>query len=258
MMRALVLLAIAGTLAFAQPLTYSAASIVNSADNLPGALAPNTIATVYGANLAFTTKSISPEDIHGGSLPTVLPGTGVRVLIGGLAAQIYYVSPTQINFLVPSTLLPLPTDAQVVRDGVAGPLIPIPLARAAPALYQMDTENAVATRPDGSLITADAPARPGEEIVLYATGLGPTIPPMAYGEVATAAAWIGRLTDFQISFEGVLVDPGRIDYVGVTPGFAGLYQINVRLPNFFTANPEIRIGFADRSSRPGLKVPAQP
>src|SRR5207302_7358154 len=86
--------------------SYSGSSIVNSADNQPGPLAPNAIATIYGTGLAFVTRAINAQDIRGGLLPTILPGTGVQVLVGGLLASIYFVSPTQINFLVPSNLLP--------------------------------------------------------------------------------------------------------------------------------------------------------
>ena len=86
--------------------SYSAASIVNAADNLAGPLAPNTIATIYGTGLAYGTKWLTPDDIRGGVLPTVLPGTGVRILVGGVLANLYYVSPLQINFLVPPNLLP--------------------------------------------------------------------------------------------------------------------------------------------------------
>src|SRR5207302_7350226 len=93
---------------------YSAESIVNAADNQTGTLAPNTIATVYGAGLAYGTRALTADDIRGGVLPTALPGTDVRVIIGGLPANLYYVSPTQINFLVPANLLPGKTTFKLV------------------------------------------------------------------------------------------------------------------------------------------------
>src|ERR1700720_1278834 len=85
---------------------YSGSSIVNAADNLVEPLAPNTIATIYGKNLAYGIKSLTLNDISRGVLPTVLPGSGVRILVGGFLANPYYISPTQINFLVPPNLLP--------------------------------------------------------------------------------------------------------------------------------------------------------
>src|SRR5437763_1147710 len=79
--------------------SYSLASIVNAASNIPGNLAPNTLATIYGANLSYSTRGISSSDIRAGALPVVLDG--VRVYVGYAPAPLYYVSPTQINFLIP-------------------------------------------------------------------------------------------------------------------------------------------------------------
>ena len=85
---AFVTLLLAGTLQ-AKP-SYSAASIVNAADNLAGPLAPNTIATIYGTGLAYGTKWLTADDIRAGLLPTVLPGTGVRIKVGGIPARLEY------------------------------------------------------------------------------------------------------------------------------------------------------------------------
>jgi uncharacterized protein (TIGR03437 family) len=99
--------------------SYIAAGIVNAADNRPGPLAPNTLASLYGVRLSYVTAAMTPNDILGGVLPTVLPGTGVHVTVGNLPATIYYVSPDQINFLVPANLLPAASTVQVVLDGRA-------------------------------------------------------------------------------------------------------------------------------------------
>jgi len=237
---------------------YSGASIVNAADNRSGWLAPNTIATMYGTDLAYTTKAITAADIHDGQLPTVLPGTGVRVLVGSLPAIIYYVSPTQINFLVPSYLLPVPVTVQVVLDGLTGPPVTVQLASAAPALFETSEQNAVATRPDGSLISPESPASPGGWVILYGTGLGQTAPPVIYGQVPTSAAELDAISEFQLTLDGVPVDPNRIYYAGLAPYFAGLYQINLKLPDSTGPNPEIRIALAKQISRSGLRLPVQP
>ena len=238
--------------------SYSGASIVNAADNQPGWLAPNTIATLYGSELAYTTKAITSADIHDGLLPTVLPGTGVRILIGGLPAVIYFVSPGQINFLIPSLLLPGPSDLQLAIDGRSGPDLPIQIAPAAPALFQLDQGTVVATRADGSVISPNAPATPGDYVILYATGLGQTVPPVIYGQVPTGAANLKQMADLRIMLDGVAVDPSRIAYAGIAPGFAGLYQINLKLPDTTGANPEIRVGLADQLSRAGIRLPVRP
>lgn len=260
-MRALAFLAAA--LSFVSILTaeapiYSAASLVNSADNQSGWLAPNAIATLYGKNLAYNTATIAPTDIRGGVLPTVLPSTGVRILVNGLPGNPFYVSPTQINFLVPPNLLPGPATVQLVIDGLAGPPISVQLGPAAPALFQLDPQNVIATRADWSLITPGAPAKPGDVIVLYATGLGQTVPPVGYGELPTGAATLTQSPSFQALLDGVALDPGAIAYAGLTPGCAGLYQINLTLPGSTGPNPEIRISIGDSVSISGVHLPVSP
>ena len=238
--------------------SYSGTSIVNAADNQSGWLAPNTIGTLYGSELAYTTRAMTADDIHGGVLPTVLPGTGVRILIGNIPAVIYYVSPGQINFLVPSLLLPVESHLQLVIDGRAGPDIKIQLAPAAPAFFQSDPQTVIATHADGSVITAASAAKPGEYIVLYATGLGETNPPQIYQQVPVGAATLKQMGDLKIALDGATVDSMSIKYAGIAPGFAGLYQINLQLPDSVGANPEIRVGVGTLVSRTGVKLPVQP
>jgi uncharacterized protein (TIGR03437 family) len=229
---------------------YTADSIANTASNVSGLYAPNTFVTIYGQNLAYVTKAISPDDISGGSLPTALIGTGVRVLINNIPADIYYVSPGQINLLVPTILTAGPAIIQSIVDGIAGPAVSITLNSAAPSFFQIDASTVVATHADYSLVTADSPAHAGEEIVLYATGLGPTVPAAIPNQIPKTAARIAATAGFQVLLNGVAVDPTRIAYAGVTPGYAGLFQINLRLPDDAPQNPEIRVGNANILSPP--------
>ncbi len=191
-------------------------------------------------------------------LPTVLPGTGVHVTVGNLPATMYYVSPDQVNFLVPANLLPGASTVQVVLDGHSGPAIEITLAAASPALFQLDAKTAVAVHPDGTVITQQAPAKPGEIILLYATGLGQTLPPVPYGQLFNDAAPLVQLANFQLVLDGVAAGRSAVQYAGIAPGFAGLYQINVLLPKATKANPEIRIGFGKQLSIAGIHLPVAP
>ena len=238
--------------------TYTADSIVNAADNQPGGLAPNAIGTIYGTGLSFTTRAISADDIKEGTLPTVLPGTGVRVSVGGILANIYYVSPGQINFLVPAMLTAGPSYVQVFLDARAGPQISVPMAPVSPALFQLDAHNAVAARLDGTVVTPDNPAHPGDIVILFANALGQTVPPAVYSMIAPAAAALKDMLDFQLVLDGTPVDPALVFYAGAAPGFAGLYQINCQLPASTGPNPEIRISAEGQLSKPGVMLPVQP
>jgi uncharacterized protein (TIGR03437 family) len=260
-MRARVVLAVA--LLFAPVLTaddpiYSAGSIVNAADNQLGPLAPNTIVSIYGQNMAYGTQALTAADVIAGVLPTFLAGTQVSVLIGGQAANLYYASPTQINLLIPSDLLPLKVNLQLVIDGLDGPAIPILLTPSAPALFQLDAHNAVATHPNGSVLTSAAPAAPGDIVILYATGLGQTNPPVESGVLPTKAAPLVNLEKFSVLLDGKPVAPPAISYAGIAPGFAGLYQINVKLPSSTGSNPQIQIGLDGILSPAGILLPVHP
>ena len=132
------------------------------------------------------------------------------------------------------------------------------LATASPALFQLDAQTAVAVRPDGSVITAQAPATPGEIVLLYATGLGRTLPPVPYGQLFYQAAPLEQLADFKLVLDGTTAESGAVAYAGIAPGFAGLYQINVILPKSTKANPEIQIGFGKELSISGIHLPVAP
>jgi uncharacterized protein (TIGR03437 family) len=96
----------------------------------------------------------------------------------------------------------------------------------------------------------------GEIIILYATGLGKTRPPAQTGEIARAAAPVDRLADFQVTLDDLPIPPEDLLYAGIAPGFAGLYQINLRLPRTLPRNPQIRIGFRDQRSPSGVRLPS--
>lgn len=237
--------------------SYSAASIVNAAANAPGLLAPNTIVSVYGTNLSRGTASVDLADMQSGFLPTYLPGTGTRVFVGGIAAPLFYVSPTQVNFLIPSDFVPGSVNVDIVVDALygAGPARVV-LTETGPALFTFsDRPVAVATRGDGMLVTEGDPLHPGEIVILWATGLGRTKPAAVSGQLATTAAEIADINSFELTLGGAVVPRSNIQYVGLTPGSAGLYQINLILPDSLPDNPEIRITLKQRSSPLGIRLP---
>src|SRR5579863_5701688 len=136
-MTTVLLLTILGFAAGSNPY-YIEASIANTAASIADFYAPNTFVTIYGVNLAYVTKAMTADDISGNTLPTALIGTGVRVLINQIPADIYYVSPSQINLLVPTLLIAGPATVQVEVDGLAGPPVTIMLRATAPSMFQLD------------------------------------------------------------------------------------------------------------------------
>jgi len=138
-----------------------------------------------------------------------------------------------------------------------GPKAEFRLREAAPALYQLNETTAIALKADGSVAAPESPARAGEVVVLFATGLGETAPSFPRGAIATAAAQIVRRDEFRVLLDRSPVPAGNIAYVGTAPGFAGLYQINVWLPEGAGEDPEIELLLGGEISPPGIRIPVR-
>ncbi len=234
---------------------YSAAGIVQAASQTATSLAPNTIATLYGANLSFTTRALGAADLVHGDLPLSLDG--VTVYVNGIAANLFFVSPGQINFLVPYEITASTATVYVLRNATAGPAVRVSISNTAPAFFEWNGNLAVAQHADGTLISVAAPAKGGEVIVLFAAGLGRTAPDISSGYVAQRAATILYAAQLRVLLNGVECPSGSVLYAGLTPGFAGLYQINLRLPDALPQNPEIRVVIGTQSSPAAVQLSSQ-
>src|SRR5580698_4270352 len=95
--KSLILAVLVFRAAFAQGPAYTASGIVNSADYSSGPFAPNSVLTIFGSNLCWYTMAWSS-----GALTGQLDGTSVYV--NGALANVLYVSPSQVNFIVPDNL----------------------------------------------------------------------------------------------------------------------------------------------------------
>jgi uncharacterized protein (TIGR03437 family) len=231
---------------------YTSQSIVNGATQTLEALAPNTIATLYGTNLSFDTVAVSSADIVQGMMPTTLDG--VVVWVNFSPCSLFLVSPGQINFLVPYQLTAGTVSVIVARDGQAGPSVNIQINNTSPGLFEWDVNNAVGVHLSGQAISAASPAQPGEIIVIYVNGLGRTSPDTVSGELAKGAFPIYYASQLQIMFNGLPCPPGCVLYAGLAPGFAGLYQINLVLPTNLTANPEIQVAVGAQISPSSVQL----
>ncbi len=87
------------------------------------------------------------------------------------------------------------------------------------------------THGDNTWVTAANPAKPGEELIAYAFGLG--APPTSFDITGgTPAGGIALAKPFTISFPGIAASAGgRLDYVGLVGGNPGLYQVNFHVPS---------------------------
>jgi uncharacterized protein (TIGR03437 family) len=186
-----------------------------------GALGPGNIVQIYGTALA---SQVSVPN----SLPLPTDVSGTSVLIGGVEAPLYYVSPGQINAQAPFELAPgKQYQVVVVANGALTTPDTIQLSPVAPGIAAFSSGEIIAQHQDASLITDAAPARPGEYVVFYLAGLGLTDNPVATGAGAPLDKLARPLNTPTLTLNGAPVD---IFFAGLTPGLVGLYQINFQLP----------------------------
>ncbi len=217
--------------------------VVNAASYQPitASLAPGELIDLFGTNLAPSTVTTP----GGTAFPTILGG--VTVSIDGLACPIYYVSPTELSVVVPYGVASNQSglaNIQVTNNGTASNVVQMYLTDSAPGAFSQNANGigmaAAVHAATGQLITSSNPAQEGEYISLYVTGLGPVSPPVNDGvtgpvnPLSVADLYnAGNLTVYFNDYgaAGSVGNQGAIQFAGLAPLLAGLYQINVQVPS---------------------------
>ena len=199
--------------------TFTAASVVNSASYAAGTAAPGGIMSLFGVGFGsnWATAAAGPASTL----------AGVKINVGGVSAPLFYASPSQLSFQMPYEASGATTLTLTREDGKTT-TVNLNVGDAQPGLFTSDASGAgpaAATLADSSLLTSTNPATRGNVVVLYATGLGKVTPGAVTGAGATGPATC--VNPVTVTIAGRTVTP---DYAGLTPGYPGLYQVNVRIP----------------------------
>jgi uncharacterized protein (TIGR03437 family) len=200
-------------------------SVLNGASFQPGIEAGSWV-TIKGASLAGSTRTWTAADFVGGNLPTSLDG--VSVTIDGQPAFVNYISPTQINVQAPSDSVRGAVNVVVTNNGIASAPGTAQLQAVAPAFFlYLGTGYAIASHlPDYAAVgDPSAPAHPGDTVVLWGTGFGPTTPAVAAGITVSGLPAVTPLPTVTVGGVSVPVISALL-----TPDSAGLYQITIQLP----------------------------
>jgi uncharacterized protein (TIGR03437 family) len=206
-------------------------SVVNAAGFQPGVVA-NSWVTIQGTNLAPQTDDWS-HSIVNGALPTALDG--VSVSMGGKPAYVYYISPGQLNVLAPNVAAG-PVTVTVTTPNGTGASFSTTASLYGPAFFLWPGSQAVATRQDYSYAVkagtfagaTTVAAKPGEVIILWATGFGPTIPAAPLGVPVPASSSYLTASSPTVTINNT---PAIVYGAALAPGSAGLYQIAIQVPN---------------------------
>ena len=218
--------------------------IVNGASFSKDAVnSPGSIVSLFGTNLASGTASNA-----GLPLPTNLLGTQVLVS-GKYFAPLFYVSPTQINFQMPTEAAGNPVSLVVISSGVTSLAAAVKMAPEIPGIFTATpggTGQAAALNQDNSPNSAQNPAAAGSVIQIFATGLGVTNPAAATGQAGASSLPLNQTVSTPVVT--IANQPATVSFSGLAPGFVGLYQVNAQVPAGLSGNVSLQIQINEQSS----------
>jgi uncharacterized protein (TIGR03437 family) len=217
-------------------------SFQNAANYSSRPLAAGTIAALYPT---VTTGSIAEGTATAPAnqfpLPIMLSDT--QVTVNGTAVPLYFVSPAQDNIILPQGLPTAGTANLLVVRPSTGQILgaaEIPLQTTSPALFTLDASGSGqllgVNFQDGTTNSGTHPVVRGQYIILYGTGVGPVPNPPLDGAAATGQSASDFPQVYIASSGGTTANPldpfipCTVTYSGLAPGFAGLWQINVLIP----------------------------
>jgi uncharacterized protein (TIGR03437 family) len=232
--------AISGQLKSSPALPYN--SVLNGATFASyGPIAPGEIVSVFGSDF-----SLGPAPALAAPLPTSLSGTSVT--FNGIAAPLFYVSPNQINAQVPFEVPPGNVQVQVRRGNAVSSIATSGVTLYSPGIFIIDqnTSAGAAIHRTTGVVTATNPARVGELIAIYVTGLGPLKIPVTTGAPAPSTLPLAETIATPVVRIGDLT--AAVSYSGLAPGFVGLYQVNVVVPAVPPGNQPLQISIGGVSS----------
>lgn len=214
--------------------------ILNAASFAPAGfpVSPGSYVTLFG-NFGVATTSAKSFPF-----PTTLGN--VQVLVNNTPAPIYFVSAVQISMVVPYTVAGPSATFTVTVNGVKSNSVDVPVAPTSPGVFSVSSNgigDAAIQHRDYSLVTQSNPARPGEILQAYLAGLGAVSPAVTDGGPAPAQPLANVTAPVNVYFGGVLVT--NLQFKGLTPGQANLYQINFQVPTVGPGQQSLAVQTAD-------------
>jgi uncharacterized protein (TIGR03118 family) len=222
------------------PPAVNLSGTVNNASYAPGtsALAPGTVAAIFGTNLTDGTSCAPPTcgpTFDNGTPPRLRTSmAGTQVTINGFPVPMYYALPTQLDIQIPTDLTGTTATLQVTAAGQSSTSRVINIDAFSPGIFSLSGDGRGAgavTHLNGTPVSASNPARPSEIVSIYLTGLGQTTPAVPTG--ALPSVLTSTLTTPVVTVDNL---PAALQFFGAAPCCVGVNQINAVVP------PNVRIG----------------
>ncbi len=203
----------------------SPTGVLNGASFAPftAGLAPGTLVTVFGSGFADADALLVDA-----TFPTTLGG--VQVLINGEPVPLYVVAPSQISVVLPYDVTGPVIEVHATRNGTESNHVTAFVSSTSPGIFTIPASGlgyAAALHLDYSLITPDNPARPGETVSVFLTGLGAVNPAVPAGTPGPANPFSTVTNPISSRIDGL---DATISYSGLAPLLPALYQLNIEVP----------------------------
>ena len=210
------------------------AGFINAADMQRGAIAPCSLGTILATGVAPGVQNTLFGSTTIGPLPTTLGGT--QVIVNGIASPIVSIGMNsagqqQVTFQVPCETTPGSSVPVTVNVGAGSASINVPVQTAAPGIFTTilsdNNIHAVIVRPDGSFVTLQNPARRGEAVTAFVTGLGPSIPSVPTGSLPAPGVIASPQYQVVVGMAG-----GGVPLIGaqLSPDRVGYWMVTFQIP----------------------------
>jgi uncharacterized protein (TIGR03437 family) len=209
--------------------------ITNAANFTPitNAYAPGELVDIFG------TFGVSTDVDTTIPIPTKL--NGVQVMVSGTPAPVYLVSASQISAIIPYEIsVDFFLTFQVIVNGSASNSVTVFEDSSSPGIYTLSQNGLGAgaiLHSNFTEVTDSSPAQPGETVLLFMNGLGTVTPSVADGAPGLSNP-LSYSDEFNAGNIGVILldssgnsAPANVDFAGLAPCCAGLYQVNFTLPS---------------------------
>jgi uncharacterized protein (TIGR03437 family) len=191
-------------------------------------VAANGLLAIFGQNLGASDSNSSTP------LPLVLGGTCVT--LNNVPLPLFATSPGQINAQIPPELAAgnYPLVVRSIAKQAAGPAQQLTVSKYAPAVVVDGSGQAALFHADGRYVNKDNPATRDERLTLYAVGLGPTTGGAVVGGTPSPSNPLAVTGPVEVFFGDPRYKQAAIivEWSGLAPGYAGLYQLNLYVPGF--------------------------
>lgn len=203
----------------------AAAPVINAVTNGASfarapAVSPGTLATIFGTTLVPDATYASTK-----MLPVILGGLSVK--INGIAAPLLFVNSTQVNFQIPYEIAPGPAEAVLEQGGVASASFPFNVSATAPGIFLAGSQASAQNYPSNAANGPNAPIAAGGVVTVYLTGIGPVSSPVTTGLPTPASPLFNATSGSSATVNNV---DAPILFLGLTSGFTGLAQANIKIP----------------------------